>query len=74
MRDGDHYIVDGSKAFISGGAVSDVYLVMCRAEDGVVCLMIEDGTPGFTFGKNEDKMGWKCQPTCSLTFEGVRGT
>lgn len=74
--DGDHYIVNGSKAFISGGSVSDVYLCMVRTGDdshrGITCLLIEKNTPGLSFGKLEEKMGWKSQPTTGLFFENCR--
>jgi alkylation response protein AidB-like acyl-CoA dehydrogenase len=64
-RDGDDYILSGSKAFISGGGVSDMYLVMCRTGDkgagGISCLLVEKGMPGLSFGENEAKLGWKSQ-------------
>lgn len=73
VRDGDYYVLNGSKAFISGGSVSDVYLCMVRTGDeshhGISCLLIEKNTPGLSFGKLEKKMGWKCQPTCMVYFE-----
>ncbi len=76
IRDGDYYIVNGAKAFISGGSVSDVYLTMVRTGDeshhGISSLLIEKDTPGLTFGKLEKKMGWRNQPTCMLYFENCR--
>ena len=76
IKDGDHYIINGSKAFISGGSVSDVYLCMVRTGDethhGISCLLIEKDTPGLSFGKLEKKMGWRSQPTCMLFFENCR--
>lgn len=76
IRDGDHYIVNGVKAFISGGSVSDVYFTMVRTGDeshhGISCLLIEKNTPGLTFGKLEKKMGWRNQPTCMVYFENCR--
>lgn len=61
IKDGDHYILNGSKAFISGGSVSDVYLCMVRTGDeshhGISCLLIEKNTPGLSFGKLEKKWG-----------------
>ena len=76
VLDGDHYIINGSKAFISGGSVSDVYLCMVRTGDeshhGISCLLIEKDTPGLSFGKLEKKMGWRSQPTCMLFFENCR--
>jgi len=75
-RDGDDYVLSGSKAFISGGSVSDVYLVMCRTggegPSGFSTLLVESGAPGLGFGKPEQKMGWKAQPTALVTFDGVR--
>ena len=76
VLDGDHYVINGSKAFISGGGVSDVYLCMVRTGDdsyyGISCLLIEKGTPGLTFGKLEKKMGWCNQPTAMVFFENCR--
>ena len=76
VRDGDHYVLNGSKAFISGGSVSDVYLCMVRTGDdshhGITCLLIEKNTPGLSFGKLEKKMGWRNQPTSMLFFENCR--
>lgn len=76
VRDGDHFIVNGSKAFISGGGVSDVYLCMVRTGDdshrGISALLIENGMPGLSFGKQEKKMGWKSQPTSTVQFDNVR--
>jgi isobutyryl-CoA dehydrogenase len=54
---GDYFVLNGSKAFISGGGASDLYLVMCRTgENEISCLGIEKGTPGLSFGKNEHKV------------------
>ncbi len=76
VRDGEHYIVNGSKSFISGGSVSDVYLCMVRTGDsshrGISCLLIEKDTPGMSFGKLEKKMGWHSQPTSMVFFENCR--
>lgn len=75
-REGDEYVLNGSKAFISGGGVSDLYLVMVRTgEDGpagISCVIVEKGTPGLSFGANEDKMGWRSQPTAQVNFENCR--
>lgn len=72
-RQGDHYIVNGSKAFISGGGNSDVYLVMVRTGDdsprGISCLAIEKDTKGLSFGAQERKMGWNSQPTAAVIME-----
>uniref|UniRef100_A0A8C9QU96 Isobutyryl-CoA dehydrogenase, mitochondrial n=2 Tax=Scleropages formosus TaxID=113540 RepID=A0A8C9QU96_SCLFO len=70
---GDHYILNGSKAFISGGGDTDVYVVMCRTggkgAKGISCLVVEKGTPGLGFGKKEKKVGWNSQPTRAVIFE-----
>ncbi|XP_072320325.1 isobutyryl-CoA dehydrogenase, mitochondrial [Eucyclogobius newberryi] len=72
-RNGDHYIMNGSKAFISGGGDTDVYVVMCRTggkgPKGISCLLVEKGTPGLGFGKKERKVGWNSQPTRAVIFE-----
>jgi alkylation response protein AidB-like acyl-CoA dehydrogenase len=74
--DGDHYVLNGSKAFISGGGVSDLYAVMVRTDGegpaGVSCLLVENGTPGLSFGANEVKLGWKSQPTTQVNFQDCR--
>ncbi len=76
VKDGDHYVLNGSKAFISGAGVSDVYVCMVRTgEDGpkgISCLVVEKGTPGLSFGKKEQKMGWNSQPTAQVIFEDCR--
>jgi alkylation response protein AidB-like acyl-CoA dehydrogenase len=75
-RDGDHYVLDGAKAFISGGGMSDVYLVMARTGEagprGISCIAVEKGTPGLSFGAQEKKLGWKTQPTAMVMFENCR--
>jgi alkylation response protein AidB-like acyl-CoA dehydrogenase len=75
-RDGDHYVLNGSKAFISGAGVSDVYVVMVRTgEDGpkgVSTIVVEKDTPGLSFGANEKKMGWSSQPTAVVSFDDCR--
>lgn len=75
-RDGDSYVLDGGKAFISGGGVSDVYLVMARTggagAGGVSAFLVENGTPGLSFGKPERKMGWNSQPTAMVLFDKCR--
>ncbi|XP_035870459.1 isobutyryl-CoA dehydrogenase, mitochondrial isoform X7 [Phyllostomus discolor] len=72
-RQGDHYILNGSKAFISGGGESDIYVVMCRTggpgPKGISCVVVEKGTPGLSFGKKEKKVGWNSQPTRAVIFE-----
>ena len=75
-RSGDHYVLNGAKAFISGAGVSDVYVCMIRTgEDGprgVSCIVVEKGTPGLSFGKQERKMGWNSQPTAQVIFEDCK--
>ncbi|MBS0247914.1 MAG: acyl-CoA dehydrogenase family protein [Proteobacteria bacterium] len=75
-RDGDSYVLDGTKAFISGGGMSDVYLVMARTGEGgprgISCIAVEKGTPGLSFGAQEKKLGWKSQPTAMVMFENCR--
>eukprot|EP00761_Pharyngomonas_kirbyi_P007131 gb/GECH01007140.1/.p1 GENE.gb/GECH01007140.1/~~gb/GECH01007140.1/.p1 ORF type:complete len:432 (+),score=107.59 gb/GECH01007140.1/:1-1296(+) len=70
---GDHYVLNGSKAFISGGGESDVYLVMARTGDkgpgGISCFLIDKDAPGLSFGKNESKLGWNSQPTRAVIME-----
>lgn len=67
------YRLNGTKAFISGGGYSDAYVVMCRTGDdspkGISTLLVEDGTPGLSFGALEDKMGWRSQPTAQVQFD-----
>ncbi len=75
-RDGSHYVLDGTKAFISGGGVSDVYVVMARTggegPKGISCFIVEKGAPGLSFGALEKKLGWKTQPTRMVMFENCR--
>ena len=76
VREGDHYVLDGVKQFISGAGVSDVYVVMARTGSegprGISAFIVEKGTPGLSFGSNEEKMGWNAQPTAQVILEGVR--
>ena len=75
-QDGDHYVLNGFKAFISGGSTSDVYVTMVRTGDespkGISCIAIEKDAPGLSFGKREHKMGWNSQPTAAVIFEDCR--
>jgi alkylation response protein AidB-like acyl-CoA dehydrogenase len=75
-RDGDYYVLTGTKAFISGGGVSDVYVCMVRTggagPNGISCLVVEKGTSGLSFGGQEKKLGWKSQPTAAVIFENCR--
>ena len=76
VRDGADYKLTGTKAFISGGGVSDVYVTMVRTggtgPKGISCLVVENGTPGLSFGKQEKKLGWNTQPTAMVIFEDCR--
>ncbi len=75
-RDGDEYVLNGTKAFISGGSVSDVYVTMVRTggagPKGISCLVVEKDSPGLSFGKKERKLGWNTQPTAMVIFEDCR--
>jgi alkylation response protein AidB-like acyl-CoA dehydrogenase len=74
--DGDHYVLNGAKAFISGAGVSDVYVVMARTggggAGGVSTFIVDLGAPGLSFGAQEKKMGWSSQPTAMVHFDNVR--
>jgi len=76
VRDGDDYVLNGSKAFISGGGRSDIYVVMARTggegPGGISTFLVEKGTPGLSFGANEKKLGWNSQPTAVVNFEDCR--
>ena len=76
VKDGDHYVVSGSKQFISGAGENEVYVTMVRTgEDGpkgITALVIEKDMPGVSFGANERKLGWHSQPTRQVTFDNVR--
>lgn len=76
VRDGDHYVLNGQKQFISGAGKSDIYVVMARTggngAGGISTLVVEGDTPGLSFGANERKMGWNAQPTRAVIFENVR--
>lgn len=76
VKDGDYYVINGSKSFISGGSESDVYLCMVRTGDeshaGISCILIDKNAPGISYGKQEKKMGWHSQPTCMVFFENCR--
>ena len=75
-RDGDHYVVNGSKVFISGAGETDVLVVMTRTGDngpkGITALLIPADADGVGYGKKEHKMGWNAQPTRMVTFDNVR--
>ncbi len=74
--DGDDYVINGSKAFISGGGVSDIYVCMVRTGEegpkGISCLLVEKDRPGLSFGQPEKKLGWHSQPTTMVFFENCR--
>ncbi|WP_286786000.1 MULTISPECIES: isobutyryl-CoA dehydrogenase [Pseudomonas] len=75
-REGDSYVIDGSKCFISGAGSTQVLIVMARTgEDGargISCFLVPGDAEGVRYGRNELKMGWRAQPTRTITFEGVR--
>jgi alkylation response protein AidB-like acyl-CoA dehydrogenase len=76
VRDGDFYVVSGSKAFISGGGENEIYVTMVRTGQegpkGISCLVIEKDMPGVSFGAQEKKLGWHSQPTAQVNFDEVR--
>ncbi len=76
VRDGDDYVLNGSKMFISGAGFSDVYVVMARTSDdgarGISTFIVEKGNEGLSFGKKEEKMGWHAQPTAVVSFDNCR--
>lgn len=75
-RDGNDYILNGTKAFISSGSTSDLYVCMVRtggeSPKGISCVLVEKNTPGLSFGKKELKLGWHSQPTTMVFFENCR--
>lgn len=75
-RDGDDYILNGTKQFISGAGYNDLYLVMARTGEagprGISCFAVEKGMAGLSFGKPEDKLGWNASPTAQVILETVR--
>ncbi|MGM7678553.1 acyl-CoA dehydrogenase family protein [Microbacterium sp. A94] len=76
IRDDDEYLINGVKQFISGAGSSAVYIVMARTgapgSRGISAIVVPDGTPGLSFGPNEEKMGWNAQPTRQVFFDNVR--
>src|SRR5215475_6876417 len=76
VRDGDHYVLNGQKQFISGAGGGDLYVVMVRTgpdgPGGISTLVVEGDTPGLSLGANERKMGWNAQPTRAVIFENAR--
>jgi alkylation response protein AidB-like acyl-CoA dehydrogenase len=75
VLDGDHYIVSGSKAFISGGGENEVYVVLTRTSDdgakGITAMVVEKNMEGVHFGAQEKKLGWHSQPTAQVNFDEV---
>ncbi len=75
-RTNEGFVLNGVKSFISGGGYSDAYLVMCRTggegPKGISAVVVEDGTPGLSFGALESKMGWRAQPTTQVQFDNCR--
>jgi acyl-CoA dehydrogenase len=78
-RDGDHYVIDGAKTFISNGQIGDLFIVVCRTDPdadpphkGISLILVEAGTPGFTKGRKLDKLGLRGQDTSELAFEDCR--
>ena len=76
IRDGDDYLISGSKVFISGAGATEMLVVMCRTGEagpkGISAIAIPADTTGVSYGKAEDKMGWNAQPTRQITFDNVR--
>jgi alkylation response protein AidB-like acyl-CoA dehydrogenase len=76
VSEGDHYVLNGNKAFISGGGVADVYVCMVRTggagPKGISCIAVEKSAPGLSFGAQEKKLGWKSQPTAMVNFTNCR--
>ncbi|CAE1134696.1 MULTISPECIES: acyl-CoA dehydrogenase family protein [Xanthomonas] len=76
QRDGDSYVLNGSKAFISGAGATDVLVVMARTGDdgarGISAFVVPADAPGISYGRKEEKMGWNSQPTRGVSFENVR--
>ena len=74
--DGDEYVINGTKQFISGGGVNDIYVVMVRTgvdgPKGISCFVVEKDTPGLSFGAPEKKLGWNSSPTAQVIFDNVR--
>lgn len=75
-REGDDYVINGAKCFISGAGSTQVLVVMVRTggdgPKGVSCLVVPGDTPGISYGRKEEKMGWNCQPTRAINFDNVR--
>ena len=78
VRDGDHWVLNGSKTFITNGGEAEIYVVFARSDKdaqkhhGISAFIVEKGAPGFNFGKKEKKMGIRSSPTMELVFENCR--
>lgn len=77
VKDGDHYILNGVKCFITNGGEADIYTVVAmtnkdKGARGASCFVVEKGTPGFTFGKKEKKMGIRASATTELIFQDCK--
>ncbi|MEP1208652.1 MAG: isobutyryl-CoA dehydrogenase [Rhizobiaceae bacterium] len=76
VRDGDHYVLNGTKQFISGAGSNDLYVVMARTGEagpkGISCFLVEKDAPGLSYGAQEKKMGWNIQPTAQVIFDDCR--
>jgi alkylation response protein AidB-like acyl-CoA dehydrogenase len=76
VKTGGDYIIDGTKSFITMGGISDVYVVMARTggdgPGGISAFLVDKSSPGLSFGKPEQKMGWRNQPTTTVNFDSVR--
>ena len=73
VSDGNHYILNGTKAFISGAGFSDIYLIMARTgEKSISAFLVENDTKGLSFGAQEKKMGWNAQPTAQVILEDCK--
>ncbi len=76
VQSGTHYVLNGTKQFVSGGGVNDIYVVMVRTGEagakGISCVIVEKDTPGLSFGVPEKKLGWNASPTAQVIFDNVR--
>jgi acyl-CoA dehydrogenase len=78
VRDGEHWVLNGAKMFITNGVHGDLYFVAARTNpaargaQGITMFIVEKGTPGFTVGRTLDKMGWRCSDTAELVFDDCR--
>ncbi|MYG41977.1 MAG: acyl-CoA dehydrogenase [Rhodobacteraceae bacterium] len=68
----DRWEMTGTKSFISGGGYSDSYIVMCKTDEGISSIVVDEDSPGLSFGGLEDKMGWRAQPTRQVQMDNCR--